>query len=167
MRTLGKGIGGGYPLAALLTKERLNLFEPGDQGGTYTGQPLAMAVGKAVLEELLQRDPHLGRVLNNARFLLLPWVQVKNLASRVLALAAAQVVEDFAARYGERPVLLETFVETPRFRATCYRAANWRYLGETQGRGKCDVAHRAALPRKGVYVYPLTTDFRRALGVAA
>lgn len=54
--TLGKGIGGGYPLAALLTKERLNLFEPGDQGGTYTGQPLAMAVGKAVLEELLQRD---------------------------------------------------------------------------------------------------------------
>jgi hypothetical protein len=113
------------------------------------------------------RETHLGRVLNNARFLLLPWVQVKNLASRVLALAAAQVVEDFAARYGERPVLLETFVETPRFRATCYRAANWRYLGETQGRGKCDVAHRAALPRKGVYVYPLTTDFRRALGVAA
>jgi acetylornithine/N-succinyldiaminopimelate aminotransferase len=54
--TLGKGIGGGYPLAALLTSERLNLFEPGDQGGTYTGQPLAMAVGKVVLEELLDRD---------------------------------------------------------------------------------------------------------------
>ena len=113
------------------------------------------------------REAHLGRVLNNARFLLLPWVQVKNLASRVLALAAAQVVEDFAARYGERPVLLETFVETPRHQGTCYRAANWRYVGETQGRGKCDVSHRAALPRKAVYVYPLTVDFRRSLGVAA
>ena len=113
------------------------------------------------------REAHLGGVLNNARFLLLPWVQVKNLASRVLALAAAQVAEDFAARYGERPVLLETFVERPRFRGTCYRAANWRYLGETQGRGKCDRAHRAALPRKAVYVYPLRADFRRVLGVEA
>jgi hypothetical protein len=113
------------------------------------------------------REANLGRVLNNARFLLLPWVRVKNLASRALALAAAQVAGDFAACYGERPVLLETFVEIPRFSGTCYRAANWRYLGETQGRGKCDVTHRAALPRKAVYVYPLAADFRRALGVAA
>jgi len=113
-----------------------------------------------------EREAHLGRVVNNARFLLLPWVRVKNLASRVLALAAARVAEDFAVRYGERPVLLETFVETPRFRGTCYRAANWRYLGETQGRGKCDVTHRARLPRKAVYVYPLRADFRQALGVA-
>ena len=111
------------------------------------------------------RETHLGRVLNNARFLLLPWIRVRNLASRVLALAARQVGEDFAERYGERPVLLETFVETPRFRGTCYRAANWQYLGCTQGRGKCDVAHRAALPRKDIYVYPLSADFRRALGV--
>jgi hypothetical protein len=113
------------------------------------------------------REAHLGRVVNNARFLLLPWIQVRNLASKVLALSARQVPEDFATRYGERPVLLETFVEIPRFAGTCYRAANWRYLGETQGRGKCDVAHRAALPRKAVYVYPLAADFRRALGVAA
>ncbi len=113
------------------------------------------------------REAHLGRVLNNARFLLLPWIRVKNLASKVLALSAMQVAEDFATRYGERPVLLETFVEIPRFAGTCYRAANWRYLGETQGRGKCDVAHRAQLPRKAVYVYPLAADFRRALGVAA
>ncbi len=114
-----------------------------------------------------QREAHLGRVVNNARFLLLPWVRVRNLASRVLALAAARVAEDFAERYGERVVLLETFVEQPRFAGTCYRAANWRYLGETAGRGKCDVAHRAELPRKGVYVYPLAADFRAALGVAA
>jgi hypothetical protein len=113
------------------------------------------------------RESHLGRVLNNARFLILPWVQVKNLASKVLALAAARIPEDFAARYGERVVLLETFVQIPRFRGTCYRAANWQHLGETAGRGKCDRTHRAALPRKAVYVYPLAADFRAALGVAA
>jgi len=112
------------------------------------------------------REAHLGRVLNNARFLILPWVRVKNLASKVLALAAARVGEDFATRYGEPPVLLETFVETPRFRGTCYRAANWRYLGETAGRGKCDRTHQAALARKAVYVYPLAANFRAALGVA-
>jgi hypothetical protein len=117
--------------------------------------------------EASAREVHLGRVLNNARFLLLPWVRVRHLASKVLGLAARQVVEDFAARYGERAVLLETFVEVPRFAGTCYRAANWRYLGETQGRGKCDVAHRAVLARKAVYVYPLAADFRRALGVCS
>ena len=113
------------------------------------------------------REAHLGRVLNNARFLLLPWVQVRHLASKVLAMAARRVGDDFPARYGERIVLLETFVELPRHRGICYRAANWRYLGETTGRGKCDRTHRATLPRKAVYVYPLTADFRAALGVVA
>jgi len=113
------------------------------------------------------RESHLGRVLNNARFLILPWVQVKNLASKVLALAAARLPEDFAVRYGERPVLLETFVQIPRHQGTCYRAANWQYLGETAGRGKCDRTHQAALPRKALYVYPLVSDFRAALGVGA
>jgi hypothetical protein len=70
-----------------------------------------------------QREAHWGRVVNKARFLLLPWVRVRNLASRVLALAAARVGEDFAARYGERPVLLETFVDIPPHRGTCCRAA--------------------------------------------
>jgi hypothetical protein len=113
------------------------------------------------------REAHLGRVLNNARFLILPWVQVKNLASKVLALAAARIPDDFAARYGERPVLLETFVQIPRHQGTCYHAANWQWLGETTGRGKLDRHHRAALPRKAVYVYPLAANFRAALGVEA
>jgi len=113
------------------------------------------------------REAHLGQVLNNARFLLLPWVRVTHLASKVLSLAARRVAADFPARYGERVVLLETFVERPRHRGTCYRAANWHYLGETTGRGKGDRTHQAALPRKGVYAYPLTADFRAALGVAA
>ncbi len=68
-------------------------------------------------------------------------------------------------RCSERVVLLETFVEQPRFKGTCYRAANWERVGETTGRGKLDRCHRAALPRKAVYVHPLTSDFRAALGV--
>jgi len=112
------------------------------------------------------REAHLGRVLNNARFLLLPWVEVNNLASKVLSLAATRVSEDFPIRYGERVVLLETFVERPRYQGTCYRAANWQYVGETAGRGKCDRHHRSALPPKAVYLYPLAADFRAALGVA-
>jgi len=106
-------------------------------------------------------------VLNNARFLILPWVRVRNLASRVLSLASRRIGVDFAARYGIRPVLLETFVETGRFRGTCYRAANWACLGQTTGRGKCDRTHSARLPLKDVYVYPLQRDFRPQLGVRA
>lgn len=111
------------------------------------------------------REAHLPRVLNNARFLILPWVEVRNLASRVLSLAARRVVGDFEDRYGIRPVLLETFVEQQRFRGTCYRAANWIRVGETTGRGKCDREHRADLPVKDVYLYPLQPDFRHILGV--
>jgi hypothetical protein len=113
------------------------------------------------------REQHLARVLNNARFLILPWVQVGNLASRVLSLASRRIGADFEARYGIRPVLLESFVEVPRFRGSCYRAANWACLGRTRGRGKCDRTHRARLPLKDVYVYPLRQDFRPRLGVKA
>ena len=113
------------------------------------------------------REQHLAQVLNNGRFLILPWVQVRNLASRVLSLAARRIAADFEARYGIRPVLLETFVETGRFRGTCYRAANWQCLGQTTGRGKWDRTHSARLPLKDVYVYPLQRDFRPPLGVPA
>ena len=111
------------------------------------------------------REKRLGRVLNNARFLVLPWVRVPNLASRVLAMSARQLPEAFERCYGVRPVLLETFVETGRFRGACYRAANWCCLGQTAGRGKLDRYKRRALPVKDIYVYPLTGDFRQALGV--
>lgn len=111
------------------------------------------------------RETHLPRVLNNARFLILPWVEVRNLASRVLSLAVRHVVADFETHYGIRPVLLETFVEQQRFRGTCYRAANWIRVGETTGRGKCDRDHRADLPVKDVFLYPLQSDFKHILGV--
>ncbi len=113
------------------------------------------------------REAQLDKVVNNARFLILPWIRCRNLASKVLALSERCLVGDFKARYGLRPVLLETFVERARFRGTCYRAANWCHVGHTQGRGKCDRDHQAALPVKDVYVKPLSKDFRRQLGVAA
>ena len=110
-----------------------------------------------------EREAHLHLVANNARFLILPWVQSRHLASKLLGLAARRLPDDWHARYGYRPVLLETFVEKERFAGTSYRAANWHCLGETQGRGKQDRAHARALPIKTVWVLPLTPGFRDAL----
>ena len=110
-----------------------------------------------------QRQRNLHLVVNNARFLILPWIQCKNLASRILALVSRRLPDDWHARYAYRPVLLETFVEKPRFTGTCYKAANWRHLGDTQGRGKLDVLHRKAQPIKSIWIYPLMRDFQRQL----
>lgn len=110
-----------------------------------------------------QREQRLHLVVNNARFLILPWVQCRNLASAILARAAQRIGDDWQQRYAYRPVLLETFVEHPRFRGIAYHAANWRCVGQTQGRGKLDVYHHAALPKKTVWVYPLQREFRPIL----
>jgi Domain of unknown function (DUF4338) len=107
------------------------------------------------------RKKNLHLVVNNARFLVL--VQTKNLASRILSLAAKRIASDWRARYGYAPVLLETFVDTERCTGTCYKAANWIYVGATQGRGKLDSRHEHKLPIKSVWLYPLRKDFRRCL----
>jgi Domain of unknown function (DUF4338) len=110
-----------------------------------------------------QRRRNLHLIVNNARFLILPWINCKNLASRILALICRRLTEDWYARYAYRPVLLETFVEKPRFAGTCYKAANWQYLGDTQGRGKLDTLHRNAQPIKSIWIYPLARNFRQHL----
>ncbi len=110
-----------------------------------------------------QREARLHLLINNARFLILPWIRCKNLASAILGMAARRIAQDWQLHYGYRPVLLETFVELPRFRGTCYRAANWKLLGETQGRGKLDVHNQALLPKKAIWVYPIVKNFRQAL----
>lgn len=110
-----------------------------------------------------QRPRGLHLIVNNARFLILPWVRSKNLASTLLALAAKRLPEDWQLRYGYRPVLLETFVDSQRFRGTCYRAANWLPVGRTQGRGKLDRYNRRTLPVKDIFLYPLAKDFRQVL----
>lgn len=110
-----------------------------------------------------QRIRNLHLVVNNARFLILPWVRSHNLASRLLAAAARQLPRDWKTRYGYAPVLLETFVEQCRFRGTCYRAANWIHVGQTQGRGKLDRRKLFSLPVKDIFVQPLRRDFRQRL----
>ena len=110
-----------------------------------------------------QRERGLQFVVNNARFLILPWVHCPNLASRLLSMATRRLPDDWQQVYGYRPVLLETFVESPRFCGTCYKAANWTYLGLTKGRGKLDVHCTAQLPKKAIWVRCLAKDFRRRL----
>lgn len=110
-----------------------------------------------------QRERRLHLVVNNARFLILPWVSSRHLASKLLGMAARLLPHDWQHRYGYRPVLLETFVEKPRFEGTCYKAANWICVGTTQGRGKLDPTHARPLPLKSVWVYPLAPRFRQLL----
>jgi hypothetical protein len=110
-----------------------------------------------------QRQRNLGGVVNNARFLILPWVRVASLASKLLSMASRVLPTDWEGRYGYRPVLLETFVEAERFTGTCYRAANWTCVGRTQGRGKLGDHRLGQAPVKTVWVYPLVRDFRERL----
>ncbi len=110
-----------------------------------------------------QRKKNLHLIVNNARFLILPWVQSKNLASMILGKAAKRLPDDWHTHYHYRPVLLETFVEKTRFEGTCYKAANWKYLGQTKGRGKLGVAGKQSVPIKDLWTYPLSTRFREHL----
>ena len=107
-----------------------------------------------------QRKKNLHLVINNARFLILPWIQSNNLASKILSLATRQLPTDWETRYGYRPLLLETFVESDRFAGTCYKAANWSHVGKTKGRGKLGPAGKQSVPIKDIWLYPLNQRFR-------
>ena len=110
-----------------------------------------------------RRQERLHLLVNNARFLILPWVTCPNLASKLLAMAARRLSEDWFLRYGYRPVLMESFVESGRFAGTCYRAANWIHVGQTKGRGKLDSRRTAKLAIKDIWLYPLIKNFRQHL----
>jgi Domain of unknown function (DUF4338) len=110
-----------------------------------------------------QRRLNLQRIVNNGRFLILPGVKVTGLASMVLARCARQLPTDWEARYGYRPWLLETLVETERFKGTCYRAANWIRVGQTAGRGRMDRLNLRQEPIKDIYVYPLVRNPQQLL----
>jgi len=109
------------------------------------------------------RRENLNRVVANSRFLIAPHVKVANLASHVLGLAVRRIRSDWMDRYGEDPVLIETFVETQRYRGTCYRAANWIEVGETKGRGRQDRQNRQDVPVKKVLLYALDPQAREVL----
>ncbi len=108
-----------------------------------------------------QREKHLPLVINNTRFLLFPWVQVKNLASKALSLAARRVSDDWLKFHGLHPVLMETFVDTGHFTGTCYKAANWSLIGHSAGRnGSKNTAEKNP---KAVFVCVLHEDYRMVL----
>ena len=107
-----------------------------------------------------QRKKNLHLIVNNARFLILPWIQSKNLASKILSLTIRLLPDAWQARYNIRPVLMESFVQKDRFTGTCYKAANWIKIGETKGRGKLGPAGKISVPIKDIWVYPLDKKFK-------
>jgi hypothetical protein len=110
-----------------------------------------------------QRERNLARVANNTRFLILPSVRVRRLGSWILGQVHRRLARDWEAKYGHPVVLMETFVEQPRFRGTVYRAANWQRVGRTTGRTRQDRHTHIQVPAKDIYVYPLRRGFREVL----
>lgn len=110
-----------------------------------------------------QRQEHLPWVVNNDRFLVLPWVEVRCLASLLLSRCLRRLRSDWQQVYQQDPVLAETFIQKDRFRGRCYAAANWTCIGESRGRGRNDRFHQRALPIKTIWVYALVPQFRQVL----
>lgn len=139
------------------------------------GRPIACLAWSSAPRHLGPRDRFIGwsaearrkniRFLAyNTRFLLLPFIRVEHAASHILGCMSRLLAEDWERIYGHPVYYLETFVDPQRFRGTCYRAANWIFLGLTTGRGKDDHTNRPNRPVKEVLAYPLCKDFRRLLG---
>jgi len=110
-----------------------------------------------------QRSQWLSLMTNNQRFLIFEWVKVEHLASHILSLIARRIARDWQSKYGHPVYCLETFVEKSRFRGVCYQAANWIRVGSTTGRGRDGGHHKAILPVKDIYLYPLKSDYQSKL----
>jgi len=109
------------------------------------------------------REANIHKVVNNVRFLILPWVRITHLASKLLAANTRTLAADWLDYYRQPVSLLETFIEKDRFEGTCYKAANWQYVGLTKGRGRDDTRHTNSKPVKAVYLYPLGKNYRESL----
>lgn len=141
---------------------------------TCQGRPLACLLFGSAAWRCRPRDAFIGwsdaerqrqlRFLsNNTRFLILPWVRVRHLASHVLSLITRRLSGDWQEKYGHPIHLLETFVERERFAGTCYRAAGWTRVGATTGRGRNAPGLAAQGPVKEIYLQALSADFRQWL----
>jgi hypothetical protein len=138
------------------------------------GRPLACLAWSSAPRHIGSRDRYIGwsadvrrrnirYVAYNTRFLILPWVRIEHLASHLLSRMTARLSADWERVYGHPLYLAETFVDTERFRGTCYRAANWVPVGQTTGRGKDDQTHRVNRSIKDVLALPLHRRFRQLL----
>ena len=109
------------------------------------------------------REKNLPLVIDNSRFLILPWITIPNLASHILAIVRRQLPDDWTERYNTAPVLIETFVETERFSGALYKASGWIHVGTTQGRGRYDTHRNRVQPKKDIWLQPLRRDWKRTL----
>jgi len=109
------------------------------------------------------RRKNLNCLTNNTRFLILPWVKVKNLASHLLSRVAKRINSDWIRRYNHPIFMLETFVDRSRFAGICYKAANWIHVGQTTGRTRQDQHHTLHASIKDIYLYPLIRNYRQLL----
>jgi len=110
-----------------------------------------------------QRVKGLPFLTNNIRFLILPWVRVPHLASHILSLISHRISKDWENKYGHPILAIETFVETTRFKGTCYQASNWLHIGFTTGRGRNDRYHLEDIPIKDIYLLPLNHRWQKQL----
>jgi hypothetical protein len=171
---------GGEPLFNSLTQEHhyLGYEQPVGEHLKYVvwalGRPIACAAWSSAPRHIGARDRYIGwsaeaRRRNihflayNTRFLILPWVKVEHLASHILGRMTARISADWQQMYGHPLYFLETFVDPERFRGTCYRAANWVWLGKTTGRGKQSNSYVPNRSIKEVLGYPLRAKFRDLL----
>jgi Druantia protein DruA/Transposase DNA-binding len=113
------------------------------------------------------RQKNLHHVVNMSRFLIRSSIVCKNLASCILGMVIKKLPIDFEIRYGHRPLLIESFVDTSHYKGTCYRAANWQWICRTKGRGRQDLLKKYEETVKDIYVYPLDKDFRVKIGLSA
>ena len=138
------------------------------------GSPLAMLGFSTAAWRLAPRDDFIGwtpqlreknlpLVVDNPRFLIPPWIEIPNLGSHLLAIVRRRLPEDWAVRYNTKPVLIETFVETPRYTGAVYRASGWVHVGTTRGRGRYDRQRQFDKPRKDIRLRPLRKDWKRVL----
>jgi hypothetical protein len=140
----------------------------------WRNRPIACMGWSSAVRHLAPRDRFIGwsgeiRMRNlhligyQTRFLILPWVEVKNLASYLLAVIARRLSADWQSIYNHPVYLMETFVDTEKFTGTAYRAANWVHLGMTTGRGKNDHTNKPNRSLKAVWCYPLCRNFRQVM----
>ena len=141
------------------------------------GRPIACLAWSSAPRHLGSRDRYIGwsatarrrnirLVAYNTRFLILPWIRVPHLASHILGQVTNSLSRDWERIYGHPIYFAETFIDPARFRGTCYRAANWRFLGMTTGRGKASTSKRPNRSFKEVLGYPLTPRFRELLSLS-
>jgi len=156
---LGYSQGWGEKMRYLIYGDNQLLGCIGFTGGAYKIESRDKYIGWS--DE--QRQRNLDKVINNARFLILPWVEVKNLGSYILGGILKRVSRDWEEKYGHKVYLAETFVQKDKYRGTCYQASNWLLAGETKGRGRNDRYTEKKLPVKEIYVYGLGKRFREEL----